>query len=136
MSKHSSYLNIAKGVSKLSEFTQFKLGCIVVYRGTVVSSACNSNKTHTLQKRYNKHRKLHGHVIIHKVHAEVSALAKIRYLDIDWSKVIVYVYREHKNGDVAMSRPCKGCYQAIKEKGIKTIIYTTEEGFAIEKIQN
>ena len=134
MARHETFLNIAKELSNLSDFTKHKIGCVVVYKGTIISSAFNSNKTHTMQYRYNKYRDLEGDTIISKSHAEVAALSKIRYLDIDWSRVIVYVYRAHKSGIRAMARPCQACYQAIKEKGLQTIVYTTENGYAVEKI--
>ena len=69
-----------------------------------------------------------------KIHSELACLQKIKYLDIDFSKVHVYVYRETKSGDLAMARPCPSCLAAIKELGIKYIHYTTESGYATEKI--
>ena len=61
-------------------------------------------------------------------------LSKIKYLDIDFSKVILYIYREYNNGMPAMARCCPSCFAAAKELGIGTIVYTTDNGYAIEKI--
>jgi deoxycytidylate deaminase len=55
-------------------------------------------------------------------------------LDIDFSKVELYVYRELRNGKMAMSRPCEACMAVIKKMGIKKIHYTTPDGFATEKL--
>jgi len=134
MANHERFLSIAKEVSLLSDFNQFKIGCVVVYKGTIISSAHNANKTHTMQSVFNKYREFEEGNFLDKVHAEVSALSKIRYLYIDWSKVYVYVFRQHKNGINALARPCKACYTLIKDMGIKTVIYSTENGYAVERI--
>ncbi len=133
---HSKFLFVARGVSLSSDYSRQKLGCVIVYKNNIQSFAHNSEKTHTMQMKYSKYRKLHGDKIIHKVHAEIAALSKVRYLDIDWSKAVVYIYRELKNGTKALARPCPSCMAAIKERGIKKIVYTTEDGYAIEKISN
>ena len=135
MARHERYLSIAKEVSLLSDFKQVKIGCIVVYKGAIVSSAFNSNKTHPMQSIFNKYRDFESGDFLAKVHAEVSAISKIRYLDIDWSRAVVYVFRQHKNEQNAMARPCKACYNAIKEKGINTVVCTTEDGYAVERIK-
>ena len=53
---------------------------------------------------------------------------------IDLSNAAIYVYRVHKNGTLAMSRPCPSCMQLIKDVGIKRVFYTTENGYVYEKI--
>ena len=58
----------------------------------------------------------------------------MKYLDIDWSKVKLYIYRETRDGKLAMSRPCPACMQAIKDLNIKHIAYTTDCGYATEKL--
>lgn len=65
------------------------------------------------------------------LHAEMSCLIQIKDMDIDFSKVELYIYRENKNG-VAMCRPCKACMKIIDDLGIKRIHYTTYGGFADE----
>lgn len=40
------------------------------------------------------------------LHAEMKCLVETRDLDIDWSKVSIFVYREHCDGTKALSRPC------------------------------
>ena len=69
-------------------------------------------------------------------HAEVSCLAKLRYLDIDFSKVKLYVYHEHKNGVKALARPCLACQKMIKDMGIKEVWFTTENGFGYEWMED
>ena len=68
-------------------------------------------------------------------HAEVNLLRKIRFLDIDFSRVSVYIYRELKNGELGMARCCPACMAALKSLGIKKICYTTDDGYAEERIE-
>ena len=68
-----------------------------------------------------------------RAHAEIQLYRKIRYLDIDFSKVTVYIYRELRDGTMALSAPCKSCRVALHDLGIKNICYTTFDGFIEEK---
>lgn len=128
------FFNAAKEVSKLSEFKQFHLGCVIVDKNRIISSACNSCKTDPLQKYYNIFR-FDSESANHTCHAETLALKPLlRNKDIDFSRLKVYIYREHANGELAMSRPCASCMVMLKRAGIKTVYYTTEDGYAEEHI--
>jgi tRNA(Arg) A34 adenosine deaminase TadA len=50
----------------------------------------------------------------------------------------VYIYREKKNGNLGLARPCNFCYQILVRQNIKRVIYTTEHYpyFAVEKISD
>ena len=130
---------IAKECSMNSDYSgcgSARIGTVVVYKGTVLAKGWNSNKTHSTQAHFNKvrYKNTGNHYLPDKIHSEVMALTKIKYLDIDFSKVEVYIYREFKNGKMAMCRPCPACMKMIKEMGIRTIHYTTEDGYATEKL--
>ena len=58
---------------------------------------------------------------------------KIKYLDVDFSDVTVYIYRELKDGTLAMSYPCRSCRKLLRDLGIRTVCYTTPAGFVEEK---
>lgn len=122
----------------LSDYSgQAKVGCVVYYKGTILSKGYNTNKTSLLQERYNKYRFRELDVTRYpaKNHAELAALKKIRFYDIDFSSVEVYIYRELRTtGAMALARPCESCMAFIKELGIKTIHYTTPDGYATEKL--
>ena len=45
------------------------------------------------------------------------------------------MYREHKDGTLAMARPCSRCLAVIKSLGIRKIKYTTEDGYASETLE-
>ena len=128
----------AKKESLLSDYDGQHLGAVAVYGDKVIlAKAHNSNKTNTTQYFYNRYRIEQKSNIMSKPprsHAEVNLLRKIRFLDIDFSRVSVYIYRELKNGELGMARCCPACMAALKSLGIKKICYTTDNGFAEEKL--
>lgn len=131
-----SYFNAAKSMSELSNFYKTKIGCVVVYKHKIISSGCNKYKTNPLQKKYNKYR-FKEDAGKHCVHAEVDALLPlIGRKDIDFSHVSLYIYRQYKNGDLAMSRPCPACSSLIKSLGIRNLNYTGNKSYINETIQN
>lgn len=127
-SKDIAFFNIAKETAKLSDYNKHQLGCIIVYKNRIVSSGFNSNKTNPLQKRYNKRR--FSDDTMHKLHAETAALLPLMRNDtFDRSRLRVYLYREHRDGSLALSRPCASCQRMLKDYGIKHIFYTIEGGY-------
>ncbi len=131
------YFNKAKEVSKLSDFNKIHIGCIAVYKNIIIAKGYNTNKTNPLQKLYNHYRELewvNGIQPKPKLHAEMMCILKIMHLDIDFSKVKLYIYREDLNKNLAICRPCNACMKAIKDLGIKKIYYTTNGGYKYEKI--
>ena len=126
-----SHFKIAREESLLADYSgPAQIGCAVYYKGTLLAKGHNSDKTSPLQEKYNRYRykDCGNRYLPAKTHAEVAALKKIRWLDIDFSLVEVYIYRELKDG------PCRSCLEFIKDMGIKTIYYTTSDGFVKEKL--
>ena len=110
------------------------IGACAEYKGTIVATAYNTNKTSPLQAKYNVYRFRAD--TPDKAHAEISLIQKLRWKfgdSIDWSKVHIYLYREYKDGNLGPSRPCPSCMTLMRELGIKKIYYTTEDGFVEEK---
>jgi len=138
---YQHYLDLANDCAKTATYTgpsKVKLGCVAVYHGTVLAKGCNTDKTHTSQAKYNYLRYDEDRSTRYyppKIHSEVSVLSKIKYLDIDFSKVILFVAREYKSGAPALARPCASCMALIREYGIHTICYTTDNGYAIEHLK-
>lgn len=137
----SHLFKLARECSLKSDYTSncssAKVGCVTVYKGAVLTKSFNSDKTHTIQAKYNKWRynpEQSKKYLPSKIHAELGCIQRIKYLDIDFSKVHIYVYRETKKGELAMARPCPSCLAAIKELGIRYIHYTTDSGYAVERI--
>ena len=125
-----TYFNKARDASKLSDYGKNQhIGCVVVYKRHIISVGFNSNKTHPIQKIYNRERFAED-CTPHSLHAEITALVFLKdRKDIKWSDVDLYIYRENRNGELRMSKPCKSCMALIKELGIKRIHYTTNDGF-------
>lgn len=128
-------LNRAIGVSHCSNFHRQHLGSVVVLGNKVISVGFNQLKTSPVQRKYNKFR-LQGkesefppHIHNDTLHAEIDSLNKCSYMDVDWKNVIIYVGRVDKAGKPKLAKPCPACMEAIKERGIKRVYYTTEDGY-------
>lgn len=127
------YFKKARQVALVSDYPKIHIGCVAVYQGQIIGIGCNCNKTHPTQKFYNKYRNP-SEALLPKLHAEISCINQIKHLDINFSKVKLYVYRIRKDQPFGMSRPCPSCLKAISDMGIKHIYYTTNSGIAYEKI--
>ena len=136
---YQHYLDIAAECAKAATYTGpscVKLGCVAVYHGTILAKGYNTDKTHTNQAKYNYLR--YDHDQIHKYcpdkcHAELNVLKRIQFLDIDFSKVTLFIYREYKNGSPALAKPCLACEKFINDLHIGKIVYTADNGYVVEK---
>jgi len=91
-------------------------------KGNILSTGLNSyDKTHPLQAKYANKTNNECNVFLH---AEIAALVK-NHSGQTPSKI--YVARIYKNGDYALAKPCPICSMAIKEAGIKEVIYTSKD---------
>lgn len=141
MSEHriKHYFEIAKNASLQSDFPKHQLGAVAIYKGNILALGSNLSKTSPVQKKYNRVRNYKVEASYGRtncIHAEINCLNKIKNLDIDFNKINLFVYREHKDGSPALARPCKACRAFIKDLGIKSIYYSTENGWAYERIEN
>lgn len=135
------YFRFAREASKHATYTgshRFSpmIGGIAVYKGSIVASAWNTDKTSPLQARYNRYRFRAN--TPDKAHCETVLVQKLRWRfgdSIDWARVDIYLYREYKDGGLGPSRPCPSCMAMLKEIGIKKIFYTTEDGYVEEKFK-
>ena len=129
-----NYFKKASKIAEVSDFDKINIGCIAVYQGTIIGVGFNTNKTHPIQKKYNRYRKP-SDSMLPKLHAEISCLNQIKHLDINFSKVKLYIYRIRKDQPFGMARPCPSCMAAIRDLGIRNIYYTTNDGYAHEKLE-
>lgn len=137
----SHLFKVARECSLKSDYksncSSARIGCITVYKGAILTKSFNSDKTHTIQGKYNKWRyneDVTKKYLPSKIHAELGCIQRIKYLDIDFSKVHLYIYRETRQGKLAMARCCPSCMAAIRELGIKHLHYTTDGGYCYEKL--
>lgn len=132
--RDKKYFMLAKAASELSDYDRIKIGAVIVRKKEIVSIGYNHKKSHPKQKELNAYRFEDEHDRCnHFLHAEMSAIVNSHYADL--SDASIYVYRSNKEG-IQNCRPCAGCMKAIKEKGIKTIYYTTQDGYCMEEIEN
>lgn len=132
------YFQLAKNACQYSDNNRARLGSIIVYKNKVLSVGWNvENKTNPLQEEYNKLRNYNVDVKFTKssLHAEFSAMFRIKHIDIDFGRVHMFVYRERKDGSIGYARPCEACIGFAKALGIKNIYYTTNSGWAYERIE-
>ena len=125
------YFKKARQIANISDYKKQHVGCVAVYQGQVIGLGCNCNKTHPMQKFYNKYR-MPSDYMLPKLHAEISCINQIKHLDINFSKVKLYIYRIRKDQPFGLARPCPSCMAAIKDLGIRYVYYTTNSGYASE----
>ena len=128
------YFQKAHQIATISDYKKTHVGCVAVYQGQVIGLGCNCNKTHPIQKKYNRYRKP-SDSMLPKLHAEISCLNQIKHLDINFSKVKLYIYRIRKDQPFGMAHPCPSCMAAIRDLGVRNIFYTTNDGYAHEKLE-
>ena len=128
------YFKKARQIANISDYEKQHVGCVAVYQGQVIGLGCNCNKTHPMQKFYNKYR-MPSDYMLPKLHAEISCINQIKHLDINFSKVKLYIYRIRKDQPFGLARPCPSCMAAIRDLGIRDIYYTTNDGYVYEKLE-
>lgn len=138
------YFEEAHKLALTSEYPCFKIGCVLVYKNKVIGSGVNASKTCPDQKFYN--RKYRNFRVGTKppmdmIHAEIAALRSVPYnvaQEVNWSKVKVYTYRisPGKPSGHGLSRCCPGCLHALKDKGVRKLFYTTDDGFCFETLDD
>jgi deoxycytidylate deaminase len=88
------------------------MGCVIFRGNKVISVGFNKMKSHpefATEDRF------------YSLHAEMDAIIKAKQ---DLSGCIMYVYREYKDGGVALAKPCILCMPSIIESGIKKVFFT------------
>ena len=131
--RQRSFFESAKAASLLSDHPQFHLGCVIVDGSRIISSGCNSiTRCSPIQQKLD-HNRFGGE---HKgvCHAETSALLPLIRQRADLTSCAAYLYRSHKDGSLALSRPCSGCMSLLRAVGIRRIFFTVEGGYAVEDI--
>lgn len=115
------FIKLAQKMSRLSTHSKARIGAVIANGSREVSRGYNSIKTHT-----------RSNTPYEDLHAEASAIVNAGFREIRGCDI--YVYRENKNGEMAISKPCIYCQDLIKRSGIRRVIYTTECGIVQEKV--
>lgn len=118
-------VEIAKKESRKSDHHTHKLGACIVKKKEVVSKGYNLlKKTHPSIKKYDEFKTIHA-----EMHAMLRCSNKEKLVG-----ATMVIYREHRNGDLALARSCAVCMRMMQEAGIKRILYTTREGWCLEEL--
>jgi tRNA(Arg) A34 adenosine deaminase TadA len=99
-----------------------KMMIAVYFDGNRVVKAFNNHKTHTISARYK--------TPWHRTHCELATLRQVR----NPVSGTLYLYRHLHNMQTGNARPCKACEKYIKARGITKVVYTTSDGFAVERL--
>jgi len=68
-------------------------------------------------------------------HAECHVVHQLNNLGItDFKKIKLYIVRINRRNDLRSSAPCVDCYNLLVKVGVKTIIYSTGNGFQKTKL--
>ena len=130
-----SFFRAADAVLILSDHKQTKLGCVLVDKHRIVSSGHNSpTRCSPLQKQMDTAR--FGNQDKHRgpVHAETACLLPLIRQGYDMTRSDLYIVRRHKDGSLALSRPCTGCMSLLRANGVRNVFFSAEGGYACEEI--
>lgn len=135
------YFEMARKEAEKSDFDNFHLGCILVYKKHIIGRGHNSTKTHPKQKEMNKYRHFNksNKPVNHSLHAEIAALNSVPYSiaqNINWADVKVYIFRISKGRNLGMglARPCAACRAALQSLGVRHFHYTGNDSFIYEEM--
>ena len=129
------FFRVADAVASLSDHKQTKLGCVLVDKHRIVSSGHNSStRCSPLQKQIDVAR--FGNPDKHRgpVHAETACLLPLIRQGYDMSRSDLYIVRRHKDGSLALSRPCPGCMSLLRANGVRRVFFSVEGSYAVERI--
>ena len=99
-------------------------GCIAVLNGKVVAKGCNNIRSHS------KDGLLHFRKCC-SAHAEISVLHKLCIMELSpkiVQKLVLYIVRRSRSGEMAESAPCFHCTTQMKKLNIKAIVFSNSEG--------
>lgn len=125
-----NYVKKAAHLGQLSNIPSHKIGSILVHKKSIIATGYNKRKSHPLQQRLNQLR-AEGKRNRTYLHAEVDCIGNLK--DVP-SGSTLFIGRFDLNGKYGMCRPCEACMACIRQKGVKEIVYTTTEGYAVEQL--
>lgn len=116
--KQKSFLSLAVKQAAASELHQ-QHGAVIVKNRRVLSVGINKQKNADIVTPHAINRAEYF-----TVHAEIDAINRCANTE----GATIYIARVNKNGEERFSRPCDNCAKAIREAGIRVVIYTLTEG--------
>lgn len=107
-----------------SDYKRVQIGSVVTKRGRVIATACNTQKSHPVQRHYD----LIGKRVApnHYLHSEINVLLRCGEADLTGAEM--FVGRFERDGRLGNCAPCQACREAIRVYGIRRVYYTDNEG--------
>jgi deoxycytidylate deaminase len=99
-------------------------GCIAVLNGKVLAKGCNNIRSHSKDGLLNFRKCC-------SAHAEISVLHKLCIMELSpkiVQKLVLYIVRRSRSGEMAESAPCFHCTTRMKKLNIKAIVFSNSEG--------
>jgi deoxycytidylate deaminase len=113
-----SWFRLCKIVA-LKATGDYKLGSCLVRSGRVLSTGYNIyNRSDSISRRY---------ALLRSIHSEINCLATATHRNREIRGSVMYVCRIRKDGSYGLSRPCRGCMEALRDLGVKRVVYSTVE---------
>lgn len=118
MGRHDRWVARAIEVASTSKY-RWKLGAVVVEGSRIMGWATNKYRNPPWLDHANA-----------TLHAEMAALARCPRVGDT-----VYIARVNSLGEPRLARPCDLCLKGLTERGIRSIVFTTNDGtYAVERI--
>ena len=99
-------------------------GCIAVLNGKIIAKGFNNIRSHSKDGLLNFRKCC-------SAHAEICVLHKICINELPKKivqKLVLYIVRRSRSGDMAESAPCFHCTMRMKKLNIKAIVFSNSEG--------
>lgn len=102
--------------ASLKSHYKHKIGSVLVRKGKVVSFGHNKIKTNP-----------RANTPFNMIHAELDVILNSQLKD--FTDCSIYLYRELKNGQLAISKPCAHCKFMLDSLSIRNIYYSDYDGY-------
>ena len=109
-SRHKRRVALGIYWCKYSTHPQHKMSALAFNTGGVLAGGANSLKTHPKAATYGNH-----------LHAELAMIFAACNDEL-WGTTVL-VTRVKKSGALGTSKPCEVCWAALKEAGVKDVVY-------------
>jgi len=133
--KDYKFFEKARYLALASDHYKTRVGAILVKKNKIISYGINSNiKSHPLQKYYNdNYRGFKEDNCRHLIHAELQCVLNAGSITGSNS---IYIVRIDRKNNYCGGKPCNSCLAMLRDFNILDIYYSTENGYAYERIRS
>ena len=125
MCRARKILQVAERVIASSEAgSSFDVAAVVTQGSKIISTGRNTWRVDPFINR--------NYASYCTAHAEVEALRAARRTKASLVDAVIYVFRWHKDGTLAVARPCEACRKALAAHGIVWACYSTHADYCCQ----